>query len=152
MLALYCADRSALDWLEDMRDHLSRYPIAYFWWHQLPDGGEETLKKLKSQLDSVGFIPIYIKASEKYFLLISVDFVIDPLNGIPDEWIEKYELNYPFQLALKRHINNNREFLEKFFQDRGPRILFAVSSIQEIPAPKVLDWDKIYVRCKVQNI
>jgi len=157
MLALYCADsKYGEDWLPDMQDMLERTPVVYFWRHQLPDGSMETVEKLREQINQVGFIPIYLKVKENYYLLIAIDFVLDAtIEGIPDEWAKKYVLAYPLSLALKRHINKNREFLEKWSQHkwkgRKPRILFAVSSIQQINPPVGVNW-ALNTRCAVKQI
>ncbi len=52
MLGFYFVDQEAQDFLEDLKSRLGNLPIAYFRWHQLPDGGEETLKNLRVSLEN----------------------------------------------------------------------------------------------------
>ena len=152
MLALYCIDSAGEEWINDMINRKGQLPIVYFWWHQLPDGGETTLAEMKNQIKTVGFIPIYVKTEKNYYLLTAIDFKDgNPIIKLPNDWREKYELVWPWQLATEgckdELLKIFEQWKEESWKNHIPRILFSVSSITKLEnKPQAIKNWNIYVR------
>ena len=154
MLVLYCIDtKIGEDWIKDMINRKGNLPIVYFWWHQLPDGSENTLTKMRRQLETVKFIPIYIKTDKNYYLLTAVDFENgNPITKLDENWNEKYELAWPWHLAVVEGCEDKLleifdEWERESWKNHIPRILFSVSSITKLEGkPQAIKSWNIHAR------
>jgi len=165
MIALYCADSQASFWVEEMRSLMGNKPVVFFWWHQSPDGREETVERLREQLKETGFFPVYVKSGSVIYAFTVVDFfynggkpILELPEGVRERWLKSYELAFPWQLAAAGCREALAKVFEKWKEEEKnsvttvPRILFAVSAVFEVPeVEKIKDW-AIYTRLGVVEV
>ena len=151
MVGLLFVHNEGEDWIEDMKnvicnndENTNCRPVLYFWWHQRPDGKDETLSLLKEQLKKCGFSPIFAKTKNKCYIFTAVDFIVDPvenLSKIQSEWKSKYFLH-----TWEKSKEELLQLIEKWIEEEQkkgkagrtaiPKVLFVISSVTQVDCSK----------------
>ncbi len=151
MVGLFFVDNTGEDWIEDMKEIIcnneknkDRKPVLYFWWHQKPEGKDETLSLLREQLKKCGFFPIFARTRNKCYAFTAVDCIVNPvenLSKIQSEWKSKYFLH-----TWGKPKEELLQLIETWIEEKQkegkagrtaiPGVLFVVSSVTEVDCSK----------------
>ncbi len=143
IIGLYFVDNhDAIKNTKEMISHLKNKPCTlYFWWHQRPEGTEETLQGLEEILEEKDYFYIYAIQNKKCVGRYKVeDFVVldDPYSDkLPKDW-QECELG-----DIWFDLESRKKYIDSFIQKDGPikgtpRVLFKITEVKEFN----IDTDK----------
>jgi len=134
---LYFVDNNnAIKNTEEMIAHLKNKPCTlYFWWHQKPEGRDETLEALRKKLEKDGYFYIFAIQKGKCVGRYKVqDFFVlkDPYSDeLPKNWKNCAIAEIWFDSEKRK------ETVEKWMEEHGkkggtPKVVFKITEVKKL--------------------